>query len=265
MHNHFYQEDRLEHHGVQGMKWGVRRYQNPDGTLTAEGKKRYGSVEKARSDPNNDWSLPKGTRVYRLTTKKNEPLNEGTKYLYTDADKDIYEGAFTKFLKSTGSSKIYKKEYETTEDLIAPSKNAGRAAVAELMSQNKTLANYVQNAAFYFAKHEHPMVRNTKEMVNKIEGRELTANDVYYATYNVLVENSKSMLNALVDKACGQKYNALMDDNNRDIYNRAAEPFIVRNAKKSLSEISTSRLKDKDMRDAYERVRKKVYPNPVGL
>lgn len=31
----------LEHHGILGQKWGVRRYQNPDGTLTEEGKKRY--------------------------------------------------------------------------------------------------------------------------------------------------------------------------------------------------------------------------------
>ena len=31
----------LEHHGILGQKWGIRRYQNPDGTLTAEGKVRY--------------------------------------------------------------------------------------------------------------------------------------------------------------------------------------------------------------------------------
>ena len=31
----------LAHHGILGQKWGVRRYQNPDGSLTAEGRKRY--------------------------------------------------------------------------------------------------------------------------------------------------------------------------------------------------------------------------------
>ena len=32
----------LAHHGIKGQKWGVRRYQNEDGSLTDEGKKRYG-------------------------------------------------------------------------------------------------------------------------------------------------------------------------------------------------------------------------------
>ena len=36
-----YNNDYLAHHGILGQKWGVRRYQNPDGSLTPEGKKRY--------------------------------------------------------------------------------------------------------------------------------------------------------------------------------------------------------------------------------
>lgn len=34
-------ENELKHHGVKGQKWGVRRYQNADGSLTSAGKKRY--------------------------------------------------------------------------------------------------------------------------------------------------------------------------------------------------------------------------------
>lgn len=33
--------DYLQHHGIIGMKWGVRRYQNKDGSLTSAGEKRY--------------------------------------------------------------------------------------------------------------------------------------------------------------------------------------------------------------------------------
>lgn len=37
--------EEIYHWGIKGQKWGVRRYQNPDGTLTAAGKKRYGDGE----------------------------------------------------------------------------------------------------------------------------------------------------------------------------------------------------------------------------
>lgn len=46
--NEFYEalnrnrEYALEHHGIKGQKWGLRRFQNPDGTLTEAGKEHYG-------------------------------------------------------------------------------------------------------------------------------------------------------------------------------------------------------------------------------
>lgn len=43
-------EQELYHHGILGMKWGIRRYQNKDGSLTAAGRKRYGSKEALEVD-----------------------------------------------------------------------------------------------------------------------------------------------------------------------------------------------------------------------
>ena len=43
----------LQHHGIKGQKWGVRRYQNEDGTLTESGKKHYSIVSDRRSHREN--------------------------------------------------------------------------------------------------------------------------------------------------------------------------------------------------------------------
>lgn len=43
----FVESTELMHYGIKGQKWGVRRYQNRDGSLTAAGTKRYGTLTSA--------------------------------------------------------------------------------------------------------------------------------------------------------------------------------------------------------------------------
>lgn len=44
--------DELYHHGIKGQRWGVRRYQNPDGSLTPEGRQRYRNPESGQKNLN---------------------------------------------------------------------------------------------------------------------------------------------------------------------------------------------------------------------
>lgn len=56
---HKVQHSELYHHGIKGMKWGVRRYQNEDGSLTPEGRKHYRSI----SSPDKSLLITRGATV----------------------------------------------------------------------------------------------------------------------------------------------------------------------------------------------------------
>lgn len=74
-------DNKLYHAGIKGQKWGVRRYQNKDGTLTDLGKKRY-----ARDAGERGYDKQDGTGYYKTTGKKNRRED-----LKVDADRYVKE------------------------------------------------------------------------------------------------------------------------------------------------------------------------------
>lgn len=81
--NGFREFSELYHHGVKGMHWGIRRYQNPDGSLTDEGLKRYAG--KHRRGLNQDERL---LAEKNFNDKKRDIKN---KYERNEVAKDEYK------------------------------------------------------------------------------------------------------------------------------------------------------------------------------
>lgn len=67
-------EDEISHHGILGMKWGVRRFQNEDGTLTPAGKRRMQRKDdrwvKRNADKIHNRAYKKSQREMRKVTKQ---------------------------------------------------------------------------------------------------------------------------------------------------------------------------------------------------
>ena len=66
-------QGELYHHGIKGQKWGVRRFQNKDGSLTPAGERRYDEPNKGREKTH---KIPKKKSLHRLKLEE-KYRNEG--------------------------------------------------------------------------------------------------------------------------------------------------------------------------------------------
>lgn len=111
--------NELYHHGIKGQKWGVRRYQNPDGTLTEAGKKRYdvGSARDVKPKPQDSDDFIRGTRWYDDKTRSNLTKKQAKKLATSERGRNeiAFERAAAEkeYLSKT---KYPKPQHETFSD-----------------------------------------------------------------------------------------------------------------------------------------------------
>lgn len=102
----------IEHFGVKGMKWGVRRYQNKDGSLTPAGKKRYSKPVSEMSDQELRAAINRLQMEKQYNQLTQSQVNKGRKFvseIIKNAAKQTATNYVSKFLTKEIDDLLKKK------------------------------------------------------------------------------------------------------------------------------------------------------------
>lgn len=107
--DHVKENDELTHWGIKGMRWGVRRYQNKDGSLTPEGQKR----RSAKSSNSFHDKQKKRTSFFKRNKTDNTKNNKKS-----EEKKETVEQKKERILKSRSAKELYDNaDLFTTQEL----------------------------------------------------------------------------------------------------------------------------------------------------
>lgn len=167
--NYMSSYDELYHHGIKGMRWGVRRFQNEDGTLTAQGRQRYKDY---RSDQSTRRSLTRHVAADKKNLKaRGEAMNEVTKN-YNDAQEQMRKASSKVFISK-------KKRQELVDEAAANLTKAGEELEKRRADLNRAERIYNKDAEALF-KHVDDMTKKYgSENVKSLDTKKVKLGEYY--------------------------------------------------------------------------------------
>lgn len=223
----------LYHHGILGMKWGVRRYQNKDGSLTPEGRKRLG-LDRYDREHNSDTVVKKGTKVSRVVST--DRYDE-----YADPTFGGSKEAAKKYVDSVLSKEnSYERKYVSIDGV----KNSGRANGKEYytnwFTEEGYSPNYAQVATYKLKKDVK--VASGKQVVDALieevgskKLTELLENNKTIKSLTLDYTRDQELFNKINKRFIDKGYDAIEDIN--DLYTDM--PVIMLNSSKSLGKATS--------------------------
>ena len=123
-------DEELYHHGIKGQKWGVRRFQNKDGSLTPAGEKRYGD-----DNPNN--------QTPKQETKKSNSIDGAKVYSKHGVEVSLQKQPTSLIAKAIGKISKKSREYQEKSDFMDVKVGGKTVGDLQLYREDKKSINVV--------------------------------------------------------------------------------------------------------------------------
>lgn len=224
--NHY---DNLYHHGIKGQKWGVRRFQKKDGSLTSAGKKRY---------DDNDIVLDKGSEIHRIVMKDwHEKEKNYSGHAYASYKKEDVEH-YKKISRLFGDGNNYvDMTFKAKDVMVSPSRQKRVDEFVKLMDSNPDFKNAMIKAT------RGPLTFVPKKNFDNLDNAKKL--DKAYRKFAFMLVSNRDLRDPYFKSLEKQGYSMIVDDG--DSMNGLSDsPIIVFDRKKSMSLESSHVLGRKD-------------------